>query len=113
MLSQAGGGFGALAASYLLGLQKGSASESESKLEDSPLAARLGHHKTKAKSVIFLFMCGGASHVDTFDRKPLLNKMAGQFLPNSFGDPITPNGLGRAKLLAAPRTWKQHGQSGL
>jgi hypothetical protein len=39
------------------------------------------HHKAKAKSVIFLYMSGGVSHVDSFDPKPLLNKMHGKPMP--------------------------------
>lgn len=46
------------------------------------------------KNVIFLFMEGGPSHLDTFDYKPLLNKLAGQSLPASFGTPLTAAGEG-------------------
>ena len=42
--------------------------------------------KAKAKSVIFLFMAGGPSHLDTFDPKPLLNKLDGQKRPAEFGE---------------------------
>ena len=42
------------------------------------VAAPDGHHPATAKSVIFLFMEGGPSQLDTFDRKPLLNQLAGQ-----------------------------------
>ena len=43
-----------------------------------PLAPKLGHHPAKAKNVIFLFMTGGVSHVDTFDPKPKLKADAGK-----------------------------------
>lgn len=43
-----------------------------------------------AKSVIFLFMEGGPGHLDLFHPKPLLNQLAGQRMPDSFGDVITP-----------------------
>ena len=66
-----------------------------------------------AKSVIFLFMEGGPSHLDTFDPKPELNRLAGQSLPPSFKPVITPMGEGRAPLMASRRKWKQHGQSGI
>ncbi len=66
-----------------------------------------------AKSVIFLFMEGGPSHLDLFDPKPELNRLAGQPLPPSFKPVITPMGEGRSPLLASKRKWKQHGQSGI
>jgi hypothetical protein len=66
-----------------------------------------------ARSIIFLFMEGGPSHIDLFDPKPLLNRLAGQQLPDSFGDVITPMGESRSPLLASQRKWRQHGESGL
>ena len=58
-------------------------------------------------------MEGGPSHLDTFDRKPLLNELAGQKLPPSFKTPVLAMGESNAPLLECKRTWKQHGQSGL
>ena len=78
-----------------------------------PLAPRRPHHEPKAKSVIFLFMEGGPSHVDTFDPKPLLTKLDGQPIPDSIGRPSqTSRGTGDNALMASKRTWKQYGQSG-
>src|SRR5438309_10515394 len=57
-------------------------------------------------------MEGGPSHLDLFDRKPLLNQLAGQPLPASFGKVITAMGEARAPLLASRRTWQQHGRAG-
>jgi hypothetical protein len=71
------------------------------------------HHPPRAKSVIWLFMEGGPSHLDLVDPKPLLNELSGQPLPASFQEPITAMGERGAPLLKAPRTWKRHGQSGL
>src|SRR5215510_12715376 len=53
----------------------------------NPLAPKPPHmpDKAKAKAVIFLFLAGGPSHMDSFDPKPLLNKMSGQKKPDSFG----------------------------
>ena len=79
----------------------------------SPLAAKKPHFAPRAKNVIFLFMEGGPSHLDLFDPKPLLNKLAGQSLPESFGSVLTSMGESKSPLLASKRTWKQHGQSGL
>ncbi|MGB0581757.1 MAG: DUF1501 domain-containing protein, partial [Limisphaerales bacterium] len=98
-LQTAGGGFGALALASL-----------ESNAKASPPST---HHLTKAKNVIFLFMAGGPSHLDTFDRKPLLNQLAGQSLPDSFKTPLTAAGEGRSPLLNSPRNWQQYGQGGL
>lgn len=71
------------------------------------------HHAPRAKSVIWLFMEGGPSHLDLLDPKPLLNDLAGQPLPSSFKEPITAMGEKGAPLLPSPRKWKRHGQSGL
>ena len=79
---------------------------------------RLPQRVAKAKSVIFLFMEGGPSHLDTFDYKPLLNKLAGQSLPASFKTPLTAAGEVKSPLLdgeanelielAAYRTFYMH-----
>jgi len=102
-LQRTGAGFGALALGWLLNQDASAA------LAPAPLA----HHKPRAKSVIFLFMEGGPSHLDLLDPKPLLNKLAGQPLPPSFDEPITAMGEKGSPLLPSPRTWKQHGESGL
>jgi len=86
------------------------ASESTS---DNPLAPHKPHHFATAKRVIFLFMEGGPSHLDLFDPKPLLNELAGQQIPDSFGSVITAMGEAKSPLLECKRTWKQHGQGGL
>lgn len=71
------------------------------------------HLPGRAKSVIWCFMEGGPSHLDLVDPKPLLNQLSGQPLPGSFKEPITAMGEKGSPLLAAPRTWTRHGQSGL
>lgn len=101
-LQSAGCGFGAVA---LAGLMSGQSS--------AAAATQLPQRAAKAKSVIFLFMEGGPSHLDTFDYKPLLNKLAGQSLPASFKPPITAMGEAKSPLLECKRTWKQYGQGGL
>ena len=79
-----------------------------------PLAPKKPHHPPTAKSVIFLFMEGGPSHVDLFDPKPLLTKLDGQPIPASIGKPKqTAQGTGDNTLMAPKRTWKQYGQSGM
>ena len=71
------------------------------------------HFPAKAKSVIWLFMEGGPSHIDLFDPKPELNKLAGKPMPASFGKLVTAMGTGNNTLMASSRTWKQHGKSGM
>ncbi|MCI0745051.1 MAG: DUF1501 domain-containing protein [Verrucomicrobia subdivision 3 bacterium] len=105
-----GGGFGVLALSYLLG---GNPLFGSLKKSSSPLGPRSPHFPAKAKSVIFLFMEGGPSHIDLFDPKPMLNELAGKPIPPSFAKVITAMGEFNSPLLGAPRTWKQHGQSGI
>jgi hypothetical protein len=108
-LLQGGGGFGALALSFLL--QKHPLFRQEA--ARNPLAAKPPHFAAKAKSVIFLFMEGGPSHLDLFDYKPKLNELAGKPLPSSFGTVLTSMGEQGSPLLASKRKWQQHGQSGL
>ncbi len=76
----------------------------------NPLARRQPHHTPRAKRILFLFMKGGPSQVDTFDYKPRLQKDHGQPLP--FDKPrvqFAPTG----KLLGSPWSFSQHGDCGL
>lgn len=80
----------------------------------NPLAARPPHFPAKAKSVIFLMMAGGPSQMETFDPKPLLNKMAGQKLPESFGKiPAQFTDVTKESLLGCKIDFQNCGQSGL
>jgi hypothetical protein len=79
----------------------------------NPLAPKKPTLPAKAKSVIFLFMAGGPSQMETFDPKPLLNKLDGQPLPASFRPAKRQFINGTPKLLGTKRTFKQHGKSGL
>jgi hypothetical protein len=99
--SRAGSGLGAIALGSMLAEAA------------APPAKPRNHFAPKAKSVIWLFMEGGPSHIDLFDPKPELNKLAGQPMPASFGKLITAMGTGNNTLMASPRQWKQHGQSGM
>jgi hypothetical protein len=79
----------------------------------NPLEARAGHHAAKVKRVIFIFMQGGPSHVDSFDYKPRLARDDGQMMP--FDDART---FARDRTVVSHRVMKnlwpfrQHGQSG-
>jgi hypothetical protein len=112
-LVRAGGGFGALALAYLLHQDGILSGADEERTPANPLAPRAGHHAARARAVIFLFMEGGPSHLDTFDPKPELVRRNGQALPASVGPVLTPMGVGGNALLASRRTFRRHGQSGL
>src|SRR5947207_7127531 len=113
-LFQAGGGFGAIALSWLLA-QDGYAIDApgQARVWANPLADKPGHFPGKAKAVIFMFMVGGPSAVDLFDPKPELTKCHGQPLPESFGKPVSQFTKGDTPLLASTRKFKKHGKSGL
>src|ERR671925_190049 len=93
-LRSAGCGFGSIALAAML------AEEGKLFAETDPLAPKKPHHDAKAKRVIFLFMSGGPSHMDTFDPKPGLTRLHGQKLPESFGPVKTRRGVDKNKLLA-------------
>jgi len=112
-LCRAGGGFGALALTHLLQGSTPAAMEDEARSTRQPLLPRRPQFPAQAKSVIFLFMEGGPSHLDTFDPKPALLDLAGKPIPPSFGRVITAMGEFNSPILASKRAWKQHGQSGL
>ncbi len=78
-----------------------------------PLAVKPPHLAAKAKSVIFLFMAGGPSHLETFDPKPLLNRLNGQPRPKEFGEAKYQFVQRDARLLGTRRTFKKYGQSGI
>lgn len=108
MLTSAGAGFGAVALAGLCGREAAA-----SPAGASPLAAKPPHVAGRAKSVIFLFMEGGPSHIDLFDPKPALDRLAGKPVPESFGRVITSMGEFDSPILASKRAWKQHGEAGL
>jgi len=113
-LARTGSGLGGLALTYLLD-RDGNFTPSLSAAGGStnPLAPKPPHHEPKAKAVIWLFMEGGPSHVDLFDPKPALEKLAGQPMPASFGRPITAMGTANNTLMPSKRAWKQYGESGI
>ena len=109
LLCHAGAGFGALALSALLA--------DEARIDtpttvgadaatEYPLAPKRPHFNARTKRVIFLFMPGGPSQVDTFDPKPRLQRDDGKPSPKLY--------LGQQRnLLASPWKFRQYGQSGL
>jgi hypothetical protein len=111
-LKSAGAGFGSLALAALLAEQGLLAAEDET-APVNPLAPKPPPVEAKAKRVIFLFMSGGPSHLETFDPKPALQRLHGQKLPESFGPVKTRRGVDKNKLLASKRTFRKCGQSGI
>src|SRR5437667_9445147 len=108
-LERSGLGFGRLALSSLLGSQV-----SQPAASTNPLAAKAPPLPAGAKNVIFLFMHGGPSHVDTFDPKPLLAKLDGKPVPPSFGKvDFQFTKMDAVPLMASPRVFKKRGQSGI
>jgi hypothetical protein len=116
-LRNAGAGFGAIALAALLAdegkLVADVGGDQPRRSPDDPLAPKAPHFPAKARRVIFLFMSGGPSHVDTFDPKPDLQRLHGQKLPASFGPVKTRRGVDKNKLLASKRTFRKHGRSGI
>jgi hypothetical protein len=108
-LLKAGSGFGSLALTSLL-VRENSASDI---FASSSARRQLPHFQPKARSVIWCFLDGGPSHIDLFDPKPVLNRLAGKPLPDSFERPVTAMGrTAYTDLLACKRTFRQHGQAG-
>jgi Protein of unknown function (DUF1501) len=97
-------GFGSLA---LAGMANAAASSAD------PLAPRRPHHTPKAKRVIFLFMSGGVSHVDSFDYKPILDKRNGEMITFEDSRAIAKTGMGAPMRVFKPLwNFAQHGESG-
>jgi len=81
----------------------------------NPLAPRQPHHTPRAKSVIFLFMQGGVSHVDSFDHKPLLDERDGQLMGFNDARKIANSGKREESNQRVMKSlWKhaRHGQTG-
>jgi hypothetical protein len=109
MLRNSSLGFGYLALSAMIG-EENEAAETASRSVANPLAPRPSHFAPHAKRVIFLFMKGGPSHVDTFDYKPLLQRDHGKALP--FDKPRV-QFAATGNLLGSPWRFKRHGESGI
>ena len=113
MLARAGTGFGSIALASLLARENAIAAPLNPEPRTLNPSLRQPHYLPKAKSVIFLFMEGGPSHIDTFDPKPELEKIAGQPLPSSFKPVILAMGEKNPPIMASKRKWAQHGEGGL
>src|SRR5437879_4645372 len=80
----------------------------------NPQAARIPHFPATAKNVIFLFMHGGPSHLETFDPKPALNQLHGQHVPASFGSvQLQFSKFEQSTVLGCKRSFSKYGNSGI
>ena len=103
LLKVSSAGFGHLALAGLLAQEQAIGASVE------PLAVKAPHFPARAKRVIFLFMHGGPSQVDTFDYKPLLKRDHGKPLPFARPKVVSSETF---NLLQSPWGFKQYGQSG-
>jgi hypothetical protein len=109
MLGRCANGFGAVALSALLAESAGAAAPPAG-CDRNPLAPKPPHYKAKARNVIFLFMDGGPSQVDTFDPKPRLDREHGQPIKMKV-EPTQFNNVGT--VLRCPWKFRNYGKSGL
>ncbi|NQV24293.1 MAG: DUF1501 domain-containing protein [Rhodopirellula sp.] len=100
-------GFGSIALTSMLHDEAARANES------TPLSAKQPPLKPRARNVIFLFMAGGPSQLETFDYKPLLNRLHGQSRPKEFGEAKYQFIKSDAKLLGTKRSFRKYGESGI
>jgi len=118
-LGRMGAGFGTLALGALARLEMRAADNGPRIDPLHPFRSRPPHFTPRAKSVIFLFMVGGPSHVDLFDYKPELQRLGGKPVPDSIRKAVLATRHANVfhgckdELMASPFQWSQHGQSGM
>jgi hypothetical protein len=109
MLLRAANGFGGVALAAMLA-EASAAEKPASQTASKATSAEGLHHAARAKNVIFLYMDGGPSQVDTFDPKPRLDKENGKPFPSKV-EPTQFDNVGMT--LASPWKFEQHGESGI
>ena len=112
--SQCGMGIGSVALASLMA-ERGLNAASAAAAQPGPGVPTRGTHPAKAKNVIFLFMAGGPSQLELFDYKPVLQKLNGQPIPQSYIEGKRFAFMGSShgvKLLGTRKEFKQRGQSG-
>jgi hypothetical protein len=107
-LRSAGGGFGMMAFATLAGMVRNSIAATADPARND-LLPKPPHYRGKVKHVLFLFMNGGLSQVDSFDYKPALEKYHGKPLPG--GEIKTERKTGA--LMRSPFAWKPYGKNGM
>ena len=106
---ECGMGVGSMA---LASLMAGSSTAAATEQQSGAMAAKAPPFPARAKRVIFLFMAGGPSQLDMFDHKPMLNKLSGEPMPQSFLEGkrfAFMNSSHRTNLLGTRRQFRQHG----
>lgn len=109
---ECGMGVGSMA---LASLMAGSSTAAATEQQSGAMAAKAPPFPARAKRVIFLFMAGGPSQLDMFDYKPMLNKLSGEPMPQSFLEGkrfAFMNSSHRTNLLGTRRQFRQHGDCG-
>lgn len=110
LLQQTAVGFGGLALTSILHNQLAAEQSGAPQDQLNPLAAKLPHFQPRARRIVFLFMKGGPSHVDTFDPKPALDRDNGKAPPFALPEVTF---AAQGNLLKSPWRFHQHGESGL
>ena len=110
-LWEVGGGFAGLALIDLLSRDGFFSRSARAEPVGDPLAPKPAHFAAKAKHVIFLFMNGAPSQVDTFDPKPALTQYHGSTYQGK--TPVGSNGRPIGRLMQSPFPFQKHGASGL
>jgi hypothetical protein len=106
MLAHCASGFGAVALAALLADE----TRADAEIRRDPFAPKPSHFAPRAKNVIFLFMDGGPSQIDTFDPKPRLNREHGK----PFGDTIEPTQFNdNGATFGCPWKFRQYGEGGI
>ncbi len=111
LFQQCGIGLGATALGQLLGSNSAMARDDSS----NPLAPKPTHFPARAKRVIFLFMAGGPSQLEMFDYKPMLTKLNGEPMPQSYIEGkrfAFMDSSHRINLLGPKRTFAKYGECG-
>jgi len=109
MLARCANGFGAVALAALFG-EDSPGADGVGRRDADPMAPKPSHYPARAKNVIFLFMDGGPSQVDTFDPKPRLDREHGQPIKMKV-EPTQFNNVG--KVLKCPWKFQNRGESGI
>src|SRR5207302_329412 len=114
-LANAANGAGMLALASLLRDDGMLAAEAFQIATPDPTAPPQAHFAPRAKACIYIYLEGAPSQIDLFDPKPRLNELSGQPLPESMTKNVRFAFLQKetARLMGCPRTFKQHGESGM
>ncbi len=106
MLQSLAGGFGSVVLADLL------AGEARAEEGSGPLRPKVPHHRPRARRVIFLFMAGAPGQMDTFDYKPVLQRMSGKSFAHDVPGVIKKFAVSNGVLFGSPFRFRRYGESG-